>query len=223
MTSATDCGRLMRSSVWSAAGWTVLAVVISAAVPNDVRMAGQEAAAPLAADQIPMAQGVTLVQAVSGDQKQGDYEATLTVLPASADGVTIQSRAFVVGDNGQRQWLSILRRVRRADLQDAPLQVLGFDTNDAEVIAGATAIGPSLAVVRNLVHGGRADHVIRNYASRRDNRGTLARVSTIQFPVLVNGVRVTVPAVVARGQLGIPTSCVPGRCWSSTIRIIPSR
>jgi outer membrane protein OmpA-like peptidoglycan-associated protein len=165
--------------------------------------------ATFVADQIPMADGVTLVQAVSGDQKQGDYEATLTVLPASANGVRIQSRAFVIGDNGVRQWLFITRRVQRDDLLNAPLQILGFDTKDSEVIRGATAIGPSLAVVRDLVRQGRASHVVRNYASRRDNTGTLERVETIAFPLLVNGERVTVAALVARGQLGIPSSMRP--------------
>jgi outer membrane protein OmpA-like peptidoglycan-associated protein len=65
--------------------------------------------------------------------------------------------------------------------------------------------------MQELAGQASAEHVVRNYYSRRDNRGTLRLVQTspVPFPLLVNGRRVTVPALQARGSLGIPGSLRP--------------
>ena len=63
----------------------------------------------------------------------------------------------------------------------------------------------------DLLRQSSAEHVVRNYFSRRDNRGTLRLVKKepVPFPLLVNGRRVTVPALQARGSFGIAGSMRP--------------
>jgi outer membrane protein OmpA-like peptidoglycan-associated protein len=175
----------------------------------------QTTSASLTADRIPIQHGVTVVQAVRGESKVpnpqpapsgiavGDHETTLTLAAATSAGVAILFRSFIKDDRGNQRWLSISRYVPRDDLLNGRLQILGFHTDDAQVLPGATAIGPSVAFVRQLARDGRAGHVFRNYASMAEISGTLQRVSTVAFPVLVNGERVTVPALVARGEMGL--------------------
>jgi outer membrane protein OmpA-like peptidoglycan-associated protein len=176
-----------------------LVVVLLALGGPLLTLHAQGPVAAFRADQIPMERGVTIVQAVS-DAKVGDYETTLRLGAATSEGVRIAFRGK--DDRGLERWYSITRQVRREDLLGGRMQILGFATRDAEVISGATAIGPSIEFMRQLVRDGRAHHLFRNYAAEADITGTLQRVSTVSFRVLVNGERVTVPAVLARGQMG---------------------
>ena len=92
-------------------------------------------------------------------------------------------------------------------------QVLGFDSQDVEVVPGTTSLGPSLAVMAEARGTGRAEFRVRNYANRRDNPGTLRRVGIEKFPVLLNGRRVALPAVHMQGQLGPPGHLRPWAFW----------
>jgi outer membrane protein OmpA-like peptidoglycan-associated protein len=187
----------MTISKFARAAAPIVAVLLALVRPT-VSLNAQTHVTALTTDQIPMVRGVTIVQAVS-DAKVGDYETTLRLAPATDDGVRIDFRGK--DDRGLDRWYSITRHVRREDLLSGRMQVLGFATRDAEVIAGATAIGPSREFMRQLARQGQAHHLFRNYAAEADIIGTLQRVSTVPFPVLVNGERVTVPAVLARGQM----------------------
>jgi outer membrane protein OmpA-like peptidoglycan-associated protein len=159
---------------------------------------------------IPMSSGLTIVQAVA-DPSSGDYEATLRIVDVSPQSIRLQGSAYTQDDRGERRWLTVQRDVLLVDLDNARRQILGFHTDDPQVLPGATALGPSRLVMQELAGQASAEHVVRNYYSRRDNRGTLRLVQTspVPFPLLVNGRRVTVPALQARGSLGIPGSLRP--------------
>jgi outer membrane protein OmpA-like peptidoglycan-associated protein len=163
------------------------------------------------APQIPIRQGLVIVQAVAGDVEKGDYEATIEVASVSADAITLQGAAFVKDDAGVRRWLRVTRRQLPPDLREARTQILGFHTDDPVTLPETTALGPSVLVLDELRDAGRSDVVVRNYASRRDNAGTLTRRThdRVPFPVLLNGRRVTLPAIHTRGQLGVPGSMRP--------------
>jgi outer membrane protein OmpA-like peptidoglycan-associated protein len=155
--------------------------------------------------QIPMDSGFTVVQSISGDVYQGrDYETVITVRAPAAAGVTLGSTAFVKDRAGERNWLSVVRTVTVQDLSGARALVLGFDTDDAEVLPGTTAIGPSRLVLDDLERTGRASISVRRHASHPEAAGTLEPVGEgdVAFPILLNGVRVEVPALRARGRLG---------------------
>jgi hypothetical protein len=86
-------------------------------------------------------------------------------------------------------WLRITREILTPDLHGARLQILGLDIDDPLVIPGSTALGPSLAQMRELVTDGQAEGTVRNCYGKRDNAGTLRRVAPepVLFPVLLNG------------------------------------
>jgi outer membrane protein OmpA-like peptidoglycan-associated protein len=106
---------------------------------------------------------------------------------------------------GKRNWLGVVRTVADEDLSGARALILGFDTDDPEVLPGTTAIGPSRLVLDELGRLGRAPISVRRHASQPDAAGTIEPVGTdkVDFPVLLNGSRVNVHAVRARGRLGV--------------------
>lgn len=163
------------------------------------------------AAQVPIRPGLVIVQAVEGDAEKGDYEMTVRLASVEAEEFTVTSAAHVKDDSGTPRWVRVTRTERGPDLREARTQVLGFHTDDPTTLPGTTTLGPSLAVVEDLRVHGRARVVVRNYASRRDNAGTLQREppGVVSFPVLLNGRRVSLPAIAARGQLGVPGSMRP--------------
>jgi outer membrane protein OmpA-like peptidoglycan-associated protein len=168
---------------------------------------------------IPLRPGLTVVQAVQGDtlrgNAQGDYEAVITVVALSASSVELLSTAFVRNSDGRREWLRVHRAVPLSDLRSARTQILGFATTDALRLPGTTALGPSLAVIDAARDRGTVEVVVRNYADRLDNPGTLRRIgaATQPFPVLLNGRRVTLQAIRMRGELGQPGHLRPWDFW----------
>jgi OOP family OmpA-OmpF porin len=164
---------------------------------------------------VPMETGVTIVQGISGDAYQGrDYEAVITIESAGRN-LTLGSMAFVKDRSGVRRWLSVRRTVLAEDLRAARTMILGFDTDDAERLPGTTAMGPSRSLLDELRRNARLGTVVRNYAATPDNTGTLELVDRrpVAFPLLVNGLRVSVPAVHARGQLRGRGGARPWEFW----------
>jgi outer membrane protein OmpA-like peptidoglycan-associated protein len=161
--------------------------------------------------------GLTVVSAVAGDtvrgNRRGDYELAVTLTALSTDGVQLQASSFVRNDAGRHEWLRFRRTVPASDLRSSRTQVLGFATQDVEVVPGTTSLGPSVAVMADVRRTGRAEFRVRNYADRRDNPGTLRRIGIEDFPVLLNGRRVVLPAVHLRGQLGPPGHLRPWAFW----------
>ncbi len=163
-------------------------------------------------EQVAIVEGVTFVLAVSNaippasgsaDVLQGDYEMVVALLAVGAGGVT-HAASFDGSDaKGVKRQGIVQRVVPAADLQSAGLQIFGFHMDDPARIPGTTALGPSLAVTRELVRAGTVAYSFRNFLSGDVVSGTLRRSSaaTIKFPVLINGKRVELDAVHATGQM----------------------
>jgi outer membrane protein OmpA-like peptidoglycan-associated protein len=134
---------------------------------------------------------------------QGDYEMVVEVDSLSGDAIGLMTRIEAQDSSGRPIDVDIRRRVSRQDLAAARLQILGFHTSDPPEIRGATALGPSLAILRDLTSTGRAQFSVQNFRHLSTSSGVLIRDggSPVRFPVLVNGVRVELPAIRATGQL----------------------
>jgi outer membrane protein OmpA-like peptidoglycan-associated protein len=180
------------------------------------------AAARAAGPAIPLQPGTTFVLAVSNTGPgaispvpgqpvaQGDYETVVTITAADPRGIA--QTAFIDADDekGVRRQASVRRLVRAEDLAAARLQVIGFHSLDPEVLDGATALGPSLAVVRELSAGARAAYSFRNFAGRDAASGVLTRdAARVSFPVLLNGQRVLLDAIRATGQMATAAATRP--------------
>lgn len=172
------------------------------------------AAAPPDSPEVPLVSGAHVVLAVSNftlpDENDagvvlGDYEMVVALAEVTPERVT--QTAFVDGVDkaGIRRRVTIPRTVLPADLEGAREQVFGFHTSDPETIPGATALGPSRKVARDLVRTGATPYGFRNFSSHGLVTGTLRRTSntTVRFPVLLNGRRVEFQAVHAEGQMSL--------------------
>ena len=160
---------------------------------------------------IPVVPGVTFVLAVHAPDAAaagsriavGDYEMVVALTAADDSGLTLQTRIEGQDESRKSLLVNVERRVSNADLAAGRLQILGFHTNDPRTIDGSTALGPSLAVMRDLKQGGRATYAVQNFRHLSTSRGTLTRASSgnVSFPVIVNGRRVELPAIHVTGQL----------------------
>ena len=172
---------------------------------------------PATVSAVPQRPGLTIVSAVAGDtqlgNRRGDYEIAVTVTSHSATGAELQASSFVRNYAGKHEWLHFRRSIPASDLRSARTQVLGFASEDVPTVPGTTSLGPSLLVMGEARAQGRTDFKVRNYADRRDNPGTLRRIRIDSLPVLLNGRRVTLPAVHMRGQLGPAGHLRPWSFW----------
>jgi outer membrane protein OmpA-like peptidoglycan-associated protein len=183
-------------------GMLVAAIAISAAARLEA-----QASPP----QIPIRAGVTVVSAVLGDDQRHDYEQLVSIVGATGGELTLRTFAEDEERSGRRRQVSVTRRVSSGDIASAPVHVLGFYTGDSVSLPGTTSLGPSLDVVRSLRTTGRATYSVKNYAIRQASTGTISLIekTTVPFPVLLNGRRVTVPALHAAGQLRHPQGVRP--------------
>ena len=162
----------------------------------------------------PLSTGTTIVIAVSNStapQKsessqniaQGDYEVVVSVTGFGADGISHSSFIDAEDASGARRQVNIPRKVLATDLASSHLQVLGFNTEDSKVLPGTTSLGPSVAVLRELLASGHADYAFKNFANGAVISGQLDRdnAAEVKFPILLNGVRVELPAIRATGQV----------------------
>lgn len=164
--------------------------------------------------EIPIAPDVTFVIAVSNAAApeqarsldhiaQGDYETVVTITAMNDEGIS--QKAFIDGtdESGVRVHVTVPRTVTHADLASSHLQVLGFMSTDSPVLKGSTALGPSLAVVHELLATGRTAYSFQNFSGLATISGMLSRgeVANVKFPVLVNGQRVELNAIRALGQM----------------------
>jgi outer membrane protein OmpA-like peptidoglycan-associated protein len=164
---------------------------------------------------IPLVPGVTFVLAVSNkssptagkisDVLQGDYEMVVTITKVNVDEIT--QAVFFAGTDarGDQRSGTIARVVSTDDLASSRLQILGFHLDDPLHVAGATSLGPSLDVTRELAGKGATVYSFRNFAGRETISGTLRRSSTslVKFPVLLNGKRLELDAIHATGQMAL--------------------
>lgn len=166
-----------------------------------------------AAATVPLCPGLTIVTAIS--EPAGDYETIKTLQSVDAQGVSLK----VSGQRKVRSALrnfTILRTVLPEDLKTATLYVHYFHTEAPIRIPGGTALGVSTAVLRALkanvvVELGLVEGV--NSALPADRRAhpnvydyrlpfkiRRAEAADVPIPVVVNGNKVELPAVHARGE-----------------------
>jgi outer membrane protein OmpA-like peptidoglycan-associated protein len=180
-----------------------------------------------ASTDIPLVAGLTEVVAVR--EPQGDYESVGTIESVNPKSVSylfsVRSGSLSgVTSNRAR------RTVARRDLEHAHGYRMTFSSADPESFPNQTAVGISSAVFRELRDDGRSR--IDLYASTgaaaavatvmsalgaeaSDLTGELARVETelVAVPVLVNGLRVWLPALHARGEFQRFDGVVPAELW----------
>jgi len=168
-------------------------------------------AAPLQPPRIPLIAGLKITFAVhvpdagpaANRIAQGDYEMVVEVTSVTESAIALSTRVEGQDTAGKPVQVMVNRRVPREDLASSRLQVLGFHTSDPPEIQGSTALGPSLAVIRDLRTVGRANFSVQNFRHLNTSAGVLTRSADapVSFPVLLNGTRVELPAIRATGQL----------------------
>ena len=159
------------------------------------------AAAPpeQATSKVPLREGLTVVTAIHEPGK-GDFESIKQV-----DALT-DERVHLVYHSEPRRGAKVnsARGVLREDLKSARKYRNFFNGSEDKTYPGWTALGPSRAVLNDLVRTGEAQFTfqVRGGSERDALSGTLKRVGPMKFPVLVNGNRVELDAVVAEGVFG---------------------
>jgi outer membrane protein OmpA-like peptidoglycan-associated protein len=155
---------------------------------------------------IPLCAGLTVVTAI--DDPRGDYESIKRVTKVTADTVQLVVNGDKPTANGVRK-INVARTVRLEDLRSASLYLHIFDPRAPTLVPGSTALGTSMAVLTALKAKGAADIEVIDPIARaapveemRRNlwRYPLKRVEDAVLPVTVNGAKVDLPAVHARGS-----------------------
>ena len=187
---------------------SVLLLIAAIAAAAVLRASAQDAAK---APEIPVVPGLTFVLAVHNSNAApagsgiatGDYEMVVGVSDVAADRIVLSTKIEAEDERKRQMSLDIERRLPATDISNSRLQILGFHTNDATTLGGTTALGPSLAVMRDLRSTGRAAYSVRNFNHLSTSTGTLIRASQspMPFKVLVNGQRVELPAMRVTGML----------------------
>ena len=161
--------------------------------------------------EIPLVSGMHIVLAVNNhtaaaDQQrgilQGDYEMVVTISDVTAESVTHTAHMEGTDAIGTRRRLAIPRIVTASDLESSRVQVLGFHSSDPPKVNGTTSLGPSRSVIRSLVQSGESDYSFLNFVNQGMVSGRLKRHGApVRFPVLLNGQRVDVEAILASGHM----------------------
>jgi outer membrane protein OmpA-like peptidoglycan-associated protein len=178
-------------------------------VPLLLALAGLTLHAPSATGarvDIPLCAGLTIVTAI--EDPKGDYESIKRVTNVSADSVQMTVNGDRPTATGVRK-ITVARTVRQEDLRTASFYLHIFDSRAPTLIPGSTALGTSAAVLTALKSRGTAniDVVDPAYGAARAeemrrnlSRYPLTRAGTETVPVTVNGARVDLPVVHARGS-----------------------
>ncbi len=147
-------------------------------------------------ERIPLVEGLTIVTAIA--ETRGDYESIKTLAAVTAEDVQVAYAAEMA--NGRK--VAGTRRVLIADLRNAREYRQEFTNGEDRVVPGTTALGPSAAVLRDLKENGEAlftTHT-RSGGGLRKVTATIRKSGLAKLPVLVNNVRVDLPAVHATGD-----------------------
>ena len=161
---------------------------------------------------IPLCPGLTLANAVS--EPEGDYEPLVVVEAVSGEAVELKYSTQVRAGASIRN-VSARRTVLLEDMRTAGVLVHWWGSRAPRTMPGTTAIGVSAAVLRALKTRGvaelglvdrsnsalPADRSVHPNLFDYEMKYTLRRVGSgpVPFPVLVNGVRTTLPAIRAEG------------------------
>lgn len=172
--------------------------------------------APASGQSVPIRAGLVIVTAAHQDA--GDYESIKTVGAVTPDSVVIHYNATTPGPDPTTAYLT--RVVRRADLRNAQRFNAQWITDDPPVFPGSTVIGLSTAMLDALVTTGSTAMRMgltqgELFADRAWYAGTITRVEPgpVAFPVLLNGRRVMLPTVHARGRLVAGGDAIDAEFW----------
>jgi outer membrane protein OmpA-like peptidoglycan-associated protein len=181
-------------------GQAVCALVLAAIATAD--------AADAPSPRIPFVVGLTTVRATS--EPRGDYENLRVIDSITPAGYRITISGEVPADDGSGLLeINIARRVRAEDQRGARTLRAYFHTGDAEQFSN-TVPGLSAAIVNDLRKTGRAQLTWLDVGVlfgmtvvRGELSGTIARVDggETTLPMLVNGHRVQLPVIHAKGRL----------------------
>jgi outer membrane protein OmpA-like peptidoglycan-associated protein len=148
---------------------------------------------------VPLREGLMVVTAIHEPGK-GDFESIKLV-----DALT-DERLHLTYHSEPRRGAKIksARGVLREDLKSARKYRNFFRSSEDKTYPGWTALGPSRAVLDDLLRTGEAQFTmqVRGGSERDALTGTLKRVGPVKFPVLVNGNRVELDAIEAEGVFG---------------------
>jgi outer membrane protein OmpA-like peptidoglycan-associated protein len=178
---------------------------------------------------IPLSKGLTLVTAI--EQPRGDYESIKRVTATDERAIRISYSTRGLAASGVED-VTAERTVLRADLRNARTYRMVFGQNDAPLFPGSTALGISRAVLEDLRTAGEAElslvaptdlptDLLGDLTSALavggmfPLEGSLTRAveGTAGVPVLLNGKRVWLPGVHARGTLEGLVEPVPVQFW----------
>jgi outer membrane protein OmpA-like peptidoglycan-associated protein len=173
-------------------------------------LAGTATMAPAPASRtpptIPLCKGLTIVTAI--DDPKGDYESIKRVTNVTADAVQLTVNGDRPTPLGVRK-ITVSRTVRRDDLKSATFYLHIFDPSAPVSVPGSTALGTSAAILAALKSKGTAELGVVDPSAAaapaevmRQSvwRYPLNRVDSAVVSVTVNGVKVDLPAVHARGS-----------------------
>lgn len=168
---------------------------------------------------IPVMPGLILLSTLQAPD--GDRENVVELASVDSSGVAYSWRLLEVRKSGDTLAAAFVRHVRATDLAGAPRLDPIFKPNDPEQRPGYTSFSISSAIYQTLRDRGTAPYSVTSVESaggvfdavtsavaggvvqeRVRYRGTLTRVSEqpAPFPLLVDGRRVTVPALHLRGS-----------------------
>lgn len=185
-----------------------LAWALAALASLSAASSGAAAADADPVQRIPFVVGLTTVRATS--EPRGDYETLRVVDAVTAQGYRITASGEVPADDGSGLLkVNIVRRVRAEDQREARKIRTYFHSADGEQFAG-TVPGFSAVVLSDLRKTGRAQVTYLDVRAafgassvRRELSGTISRVEGAPtLPMLVNGRRVQLPVIHAKGRLG---------------------
>jgi outer membrane protein OmpA-like peptidoglycan-associated protein len=190
--------------------------VSSTQVAAAVFMTILQVAAPLAAGAqttIPLCAGLTMVGAVN--EPYGDYEPITTIVSVGPDTVNL-TYSTDVRTAASIKNVNVARRLLVRDLRSARLVMQWFSPNAPRTFPGATAFGPSSAVLHELKTKGTAELGLvdrENSAMPGDSAVhpnvfdykmvyQLRTVGTgpVLVPLIVNDAKVSLPAIRVRGD-----------------------
>ena len=174
---------------------------------------------------IPLVEGLTLVGA--GQMKTGDTESIKRVVSVTDADVRFRYSGRLMRPDGIPARVDVMRRVRRSDLRQGRRIKISYSTVDDEVELGATALTVSARVFDDLRQGrpttfwvidatnGGLDVLLEMRLPVSDFKGTLTRVGTgtVPMPVLLQGERVSLPTIHARGRFGEGDNAKDGEFW----------
>src|SRR5262245_28248648 len=155
---------------------------------------------------IPLCKGLTIVTAI--DEPKSDYESIKRITGVTADAIHLTVNGDRPTPLGVRK-ITVSRTVRHDDLKNATFYLHIFDPGAPVSVPGSTALGTSAAILAALKSKGTAELGVVDPSAAaapaevmRQSvwRYPLNRVDSGVVPVTVNGVKVDLPAVHARGN-----------------------